>query len=171
MLEKCKIISFLSISRIFGRSCCKRRQHKSRRSSCKVQTLQPWLCQRIPAKIGSYQLKIWKGAQNQESPWQTKPKKGPERKVHEFRPFCEFWCFSIGKQARFTLNFCSGMPLGKVHELAFLWFGLPGPLLTKSQKLAKKRLSTSAENLDGGKSALVIGFQSRPILRPQKSCS
>ena len=43
--------------------------------------------------------------------------------------FCEFWCFSLGKQARFTLNFCSGMPLRKVYELAFLWFGLPGPLL------------------------------------------
>ena len=25
--------------------------------------------------------------------------------------FCEFWCFSLGKQVRFTLNFCSGMPL------------------------------------------------------------
>ena len=28
-------------------------------------------------------------------------------------------------------NFCSGMPPGKVHELAFLWLGLPGPLLIK----------------------------------------
>ena len=46
-----------------------------------------------------------------------------------FAHFCEFWCFSLGKQARFTLNFCSGMPLRKVHELTFLWFGLPGPLL------------------------------------------
>ena len=46
-----------------------------------------------------------------------------------FVHFCEFWCFSLGKQARFTLHFCSGMPLWKVHELAFLWFGLPGPLL------------------------------------------
>ena len=27
------------------------------------------------------------------------------------------------------MNFCSGMPLGKVHELTFLWFGLPGRLL------------------------------------------
>ena len=49
-----------------------------------------------------------------------------------FAHFCEFWCFSLGKQARFTLNFCSGMPLQKVHELAFLWFGLPGPLLTEA---------------------------------------
>ena len=42
-----------------------------------------------------------------------------------FAHFCEFcvlWilCFSLGKQARFTLNCCSGMPLQKVHELAFL---------------------------------------------------
>ena len=68
---------------------------------------------------------------------QTKLKKGPKRKVHEFRPFlCEFWCFSLGKQARFALNFCSGMPPGKVHELAFLWFGLPGPLLIDSEEIS-----------------------------------
>ena len=47
-----------------------------------------------------------------------------------FAHFCEFWWFSLGKQARFTLNFCSGMPLRKVHEVTFLWFGLLGPLLT-----------------------------------------
>ena len=70
------------------------------------------------------------GPKSQESPRQTKPKKGPKRKVHELRPFfCEFWCFSLGKQARFTLNFCSSMPPGKVHELAVLWFGLLGWLL------------------------------------------
>ena len=46
-----------------------------------------------------------------------------------FAHFCEFWCFSLGKQARFTLNFCSGKPLQKVHEPTFLWFGLSGPLL------------------------------------------
>ena len=45
-----------------------------------------------------------------------------------FAPFCD-WCPSSGKQARFTLNLCSGMPLWKLHELTFLWFGLPGPLL------------------------------------------
>ena len=39
--------------------------------------------------------------------------------------------FLSGKQARFTLNFCSGMPLRKVDELTFLWFGLPGPLLSQ----------------------------------------
>ena len=30
----------------------------------------------------------------QESPLQTKPQKGPKRKVHmNFAHFCEFWCF------------------------------------------------------------------------------
>ena len=52
-----------------------------------------------------------------------------------FAHFCEFWCFSLGKQARFTLNFCSGMPLRKIHELTFLWFGLPGPLLIEKSCL------------------------------------
>ena len=35
----------------------------------------------------------------------------------------------LWKKARFTSNFCSGLPPRKVHELAFLWFGLPGWLL------------------------------------------
>ena len=41
----------------------------------------------------------------QESPRQTKPNKGPKRKVHEFRPF--LWIlvfFSLGKQARFIFR-------------------------------------------------------------------
>ena len=38
---------------------------------------------------------------DQESPRQTKPKKGSKRKVHEFSPiFCEFWCFFLGKNKR-----------------------------------------------------------------------
>ena len=55
-----------------------------------------------------------------------------------FALFCEFWCFSLGKQARFTLNFCSRMPLRKVHELTFLWFGLPGPLLMTQSKTRQR---------------------------------
>ena len=63
-------------------------------------------------------------------PGKPNPKKGQNEKLMNFAHFCEFWCFfSLGKQARFTLNFCSGMPLRKAHELTFLWFGLPGPLL------------------------------------------
>ena len=64
-------------------------------------------------------------------------RKGPKRKVHEFAHFCKFWCFSLGKQARFTSSFCSGLPSGKVHELAFLWFGLPGWLLISMAKTWK----------------------------------
>ena len=54
-------------------------------------------------------------------------RKGQNEKLMNVALFCEFLCFSLGKQARFTLNFCSGMPLRTVHELPFLWFGLPGP--------------------------------------------
>ena len=59
-------------------------------------------------------------------PGKPNQRKGHNEKFMNFAHFCEFWCFSLGKQARFTLNFCSGMPLRKVHELTFLWFGLPG---------------------------------------------
>ena len=31
--------------------------------------------------------------------------KGQNEKFMNFAHFCEFWCFSLGKQARFTLNF------------------------------------------------------------------
>ena len=70
---------------------------------------------------------------NQESPGKPNQRKGQNEKFMNFAHFCEFWCFSLGKQARFTLNFCSGMPLRKVHEPTFLWFGLPGPLLTEEK--------------------------------------
>ena len=62
-------------------------------------------------------------------PGKPNQKKAQNEKFMNFALFCEFWCFSLGKQARFTLNFCSGMALRKVHELTFLWFGLLGPLL------------------------------------------
>ena len=63
-------------------------------------------------------------------PGKPNQRRGQNEKFMNFAQSCEFWCFSSGKQARFTLNFCSGMPLQKVHELTFLWFGLSGPLLT-----------------------------------------
>ena len=50
-------------------------------------------------------------------PGKPNQRKGQNEKFMNFAHFCEFWCFSLGKQARFTLNFCSGMPPGKVHEL------------------------------------------------------
>ena len=68
-------------------------------------------------------------------PSKPNQRKGQNEKFMNFALFCEFWCFSLGKQARFTLNFCSGMPLRKVHELTFLWFGLPGPLLKQKKQL------------------------------------
>ena len=61
-------------------------------------------------------------------------------KFMNFAHFCEFCCFSLGKRARFTLNFCSGMPLGKVHELTFLSFGLPGPLLKNEPQQERVQL-------------------------------
>ena len=64
-------------------------------------------------------------------PGKPNQRKGQNQKFMNFAHFCECWCFSSGKQARFTLNFCSGMPLRKVHELTFLCVGLPGPLLIK----------------------------------------
>ena len=53
--------------------------------------------------------------------------------------------FLLGKQARFTLNFCSGLPLRKVHELAFLWFGLPRPLLMQGNENLTKTLYCRTE--------------------------
>ena len=42
-----------------------------------------------------------------------------------------FWCFSLGKQARFTANFCSRLSPGKVREqgLSVVWIagGTPDP--------------------------------------------
>ena len=57
--------------------------------------------------------------------FRSRPGKPNQRKVQNekfinFAHFCEFWCFSLGKQARFTLNFCSRMPLRKVYEPTFL---------------------------------------------------
>ena len=47
--------------------------------------------------------------------------------------------FPLGKQARFTLNFCSGMPPGKVHEPAFLWFGFAGATPEWRDKMYSQR--------------------------------
>ena len=80
--------------------------------------------------ISGKTLSEWKGRHSFGSrPGKPNERKGQNEKFMNFAHFCEFWCFSLGKQARFTLNFCSGMPLGKVHKLTFFWFGLPGPLL------------------------------------------
>ena len=44
-------------------------------------------------------------------------------------PFLWILVFFLRKTSTIHIEFCSGMPLRKVHELTFLWFGLPGPLL------------------------------------------
>ena len=64
-------------------------------------------------------------------PGKSNQRKGQNEKFMKFAHFCEL-CFSLGKPARFTSNFCSSLPPGKVHELAFLWFALPGLLLNLS---------------------------------------
>ena len=71
--------------------------------------------------------RIKSGEKFRSRPGKPNQRKGQNEKFMNFAHFCEFWCLSSGKHARFTLNFCSGMPLRKVHELTFLWFGLPGP--------------------------------------------
>ena len=64
-------------------------------------------------------------------PGKPNQRKGQNAKFMNFAHFCEFWCFSLGKQARFTYRTFvpESPPPRKVHELAFPWFGLPGPLL------------------------------------------
>ena len=64
-------------------------------------------------------------------PGKPNQRKGQNEKFMNFAHSCEFWWFPLEKQVRFTSNFCSGWPRGKVHEVAFLWFGLPGRLLMK----------------------------------------
>ena len=49
-------------------------------------------------------------------------------------------------------NFCSGMPPGKVHELAFLWFGLPGPVLIYGKSPYGKRPPPTPDSLRGSTS-------------------
>ena len=61
---------------------------------------------------------------------QTK-ERAETKNSYEFRPF--LWIlvfFFLRKTSTIHIsNFCSGMPLRKVHEPTFLWFGLPGPRL------------------------------------------
>ena len=93
-------------------------------------------CDNISAVNMLHQMSIWVVvvALVRSRPGKPNQRKGQNERFMNFAHFCEFWCFFWGKQARFTLNFCSGMPLGKVHELTFLWFGLPGPLLNLLEK-------------------------------------
>ena len=55
---------------------------------------------------------------------QTKPKKGPKRKFMNFALFVNSGV-SPGKTNAIHIEFLFQFA-GKVHELAFFWFGLPG---------------------------------------------
>ena len=106
-------ISHRHYSKIFHREFPHKIKHFfSRRESAGMAT--PYHFKRKCTQTGSAHLRSRPGKPNQ--------RKGQNEKFMNFAHFCEFWCFSLGKQARFTLNFCSGTPLRKVHELTF--FGL-----------------------------------------------
>ena len=55
-------------------------------------------------------------------PGKPNQRKGQNEKFMNFAHFCEFWCFSLGNQARFTSNFCSECPREKFMNWPF--FGL-----------------------------------------------
>ena len=91
--EKLAVKKLISITRCFFTVCVPYKPWKTHRK--------PWKNRHPKSRhfftvsfspfsiLMKYALKII-----QESPRQTKPKKGPKRRVHEFRPFlCEFWCF------------------------------------------------------------------------------
>ena len=68
---------------------------------------------------------------------QTK-EKGQKRKVHmNFAHFFSVVFFLRKTSTIHISNFCSRMPLRNIHELTFLWFGLPGPLLTHPNFLVR----------------------------------
>ena len=76
----------------------------------------------------------WESRENvcplQESPRQTKPKKGPKRKVHEFRPFLWILVFFLGKTStiHIELLFRNAPVKSSWTDLSLVW--LLGPLLT-----------------------------------------
>ena len=111
-----RIVFAIQLDHLHGQSM----ENMSQRASAKV-----WIC----LMFTMLQQKEQCPFSTQESARQTKPKKGQSEKFMNVAHFCEFWCFSSGKQTRFTSNFCSGLPPGKVHELAFFGSGLPGWLL------------------------------------------
>ena len=65
-------------------------------------------------------------------PGKPNQRKGQNEKFMNFAPIFSVssGMFFLRKTSMIHIsNFCSGMPLWRVHELTFLWFGLPGPLL------------------------------------------
>ena len=69
---------------------------------------------------------------NQEPPRQTKPKKGPKRKVHEFRPCLWILVFFLRKTSTIHIELLFRNAPAKSSWSSWtdlFWFGLPGPLL------------------------------------------
>ena len=61
---------------------------------------------------------------SQESPQQTKPKKGPKRKVHEFRPFLWTLVFFLRKTSTIHIELLFRNAPGKSSwtDLSLVWF-------------------------------------------------
>ena len=106
---------------------------------------------------------------SQESPRQTKPKKGPKQKVHEFRHFCEFWCFSLGKTStiHIELLFQNAPVKCSWTDLSLVWFARAtsdvgvdraGVPLWRLSVLAVRALVKDGLTGDMGKKALKIVF-------------
>ena len=62
------------------------------------------------------------------------------------------------------------MPPGKVHELAFLWFGLPGPLLTIRTKSPPSKMGKAESVGVGTFSRLPIGGTQVELLLTMSCC-
>ena len=80
------------------------------------------ICAKLPVFCFAHQ-------RNQESPRQTKPKKGPKQKVHEFRPFLWILVFFLKKTSTIHIELLFRNAPAKSSWTDFFWFGLPGPLL------------------------------------------
>ena len=80
--------------------------------------------------ILNVQMNCLEFAVHQESPRQTKPKKGPKRKVHEFRPFLWILVFFLRKTSTIHIELLFRNAPAKSSWTDFFWFGLLGPLLS-----------------------------------------
>ena len=65
----------------------------------------------FPRKSQSLAMEIRSFKSLRSRPGKPNQRKGQNKKFMNFAHFCEFWGFSLGRQARFTSNFLSGMPL------------------------------------------------------------
>ena len=88
-----------------------------------------WRCWHGEGLLRSFQTARF----TQESPRQTKPKKGPKRKVHEFRPFLWILVFFLGKTSAIRIElWCRFAPKKSSWTgLSLVW--LPGWLLICSK--------------------------------------